>query len=61
MELNSRDSLCHMYPIRGLFSLLRYHFFKTFSADWQEVILRAGQLAEKILIKTVDAHLLPPD
>lgn len=48
------SSLCHIYRIKGIFSLLRYHFLKRFSKEWEEVALQAGQISKKVLIKRND-------
>jgi len=48
------NHLCHIYRIRGIFSLLKYHFLKNFSQEWEEVAMQIGQISENVLIKRND-------
>lgn len=50
----SSDDFCHIYRIRGIFSLFQYHFLKAFSSEWEEVAVQAGQVSENVLIKRSD-------
>lgn len=50
----SSDDFCHIYRIRDVFSLFKYHFLKAFSSEWEEVAVQAGQVLENVLIKRSD-------
>lgn len=51
IEINSQYDLCHIHRIRGIFSLLKYHFLKNLSTEWEEVAIQAGLVSENVLIK----------
>lgn len=53
-KFNRPFDLCHIHRIRGVFSSLKYHFLKTFSSEWEEVFMQAGQVSENVLIKKND-------
>lgn len=55
---NHPNHLCHIYRIRGIFSLLKYHFLKNFSQEWEEVAMQIGQISENVLIKRNDRMLI---
>ncbi|MBS4168970.1 hypothetical protein [Parachlamydia sp. AcF125] len=54
----SSDLLCPIYRSRGLFSLFRYQVLKCWSNQWKEVVVQAGQVAERILIKKSDEAII---
>ena len=50
----SRDLLCPIYRIRGLFSMMKYSLLKESPTYWKEVTIRVRGITEKVLIKKVD-------
>lgn len=54
---NTKDSLCHIYTARDLFSKIKYNLLKR-TISWKEVAIQAGQVSEKVLIKRTDENAL---
>jgi hypothetical protein len=42
---------CHIRRIRGVFSFFQYHLLKRLSSNWKEVIIHAGDVSERVLMK----------
>lgn len=58
LEPNSSDNLCHIYRIRGIFSLVMYHLLKIFSSQWNEVTLKSDRFSEFALVKRNEADII---
>lgn len=51
LEPISTDTLCRIYRIKGIFSLVRYHLLKFVSSQWKEVTLQSDRFSETVLVK----------
>lgn len=54
---NTKDSLCHIYTARNLFSKIKYNLLKH-TLSWKEVAIQADNISEKVLIKRTDEEAI---